>query len=69
MSYLDLRHPFFLPLWRRVAVTGALMSWTGVEMTVGSPLFGVLVGALAVYCLYHLFWRFDPKAFGDKNKT
>ncbi len=63
MKYLELRHPFFLPRWRRVAVTAALFVWTGVEFLIGSPLFGVLTAALGLFCLYQFFWVFDPAAY------
>ncbi|MCH8465277.1 MAG: hypothetical protein LAT78_01700 [Roseinatronobacter sp.] len=63
MNYLDLRHPFFLPLWRRVFITGGLLCWAGVEFFAGSPFFGVIVLALSGYGFYKLIWRFDPAAF------
>ncbi|MGY6549150.1 MAG: hypothetical protein ACXIU7_09100 [Roseinatronobacter sp.] len=65
MRYLEVRHPFFRPLWRRLLVTGICALWSGVEFLIGSPFFGVLTGALALFCLYALFWRFDPAAFAD----
>lgn len=68
MRYLEIRHPFFLPLWRRAAVTGVLFVWTGVEFFIGSPLFGVLTGALGLFCLYQFFLAFDPAAFQPRDK-
>lgn len=69
MKYLELRHPFFLPRWRRLAVTLILFAWMGVEFALGSLMFGVLTGALGLFCLYHFFWAFDPARFGGTDKT
>ncbi|WP_439563182.1 hypothetical protein [Roseinatronobacter sp.] len=69
LALLDIKHPFFRPLWRRVVVTLICFVWAGVEFAVGSPMFGILSGALGAWCFYQLFWRFDPAAFGDEKTT
>lgn len=63
MKYLEVRHPFFRPLWRRVAITAICLGWAVLEFAVGSPFFGVLSAALGVFCIVQLFLRFDPAAF------
>ena len=68
LALLDIRHPFFRPLWRRVVVTAICLVWAVVEFAFGSPMFGILSGALGAWCLYQLFWIFDPAAYGDKDK-
>ena len=55
---LDLRHPFFLPKWRRVAVIASLAIWTWVEMTQGSPFGALLVGGIGIYAIYVFFFDF-----------
>jgi hypothetical protein len=65
MKLLDVKHPFFKPIWRRGLVTAICFTWAAVEFAIGSPMFGVLSGALGLWCIYALFWRFDPADFGD----
>lgn len=55
---LDLRHPFFLPKWRRVAVIASLAIWTWVEMTQGNPFWALLVGGIGIYAIYVFFFDF-----------
>ncbi|NKW71634.1 DUF3329 domain-containing protein [Rhodobacteraceae bacterium R_SAG10] len=54
MSILDLRQPFFLPIWRRVALVAVCLGWSLVEFVTGAPFWGVLFGALGIY----VFWQF-----------
>ena len=56
---LDLRHPFFTPLWRRVVVVGILAIWTVIEITQGDPFWALLVGGIATYATYVFFFAFD----------
>ena len=57
---LGLRHPFFLPRWRRVATVLVLAGWTIVELAVGSPLWAMFLGILALVTGYEFFVTFDP---------
>lgn len=58
---LDLNHPFFIPLWRRIAVVAVTAGWAMVEFATGTPFFGVLFAAIAVWSAYSFFFAFDPK--------
>lgn len=55
---LDLRHPFFRPLWRRIAVVILLVFWTVVELASGSPYWAALVGGIGAYAIYVFFFDF-----------
>lgn len=57
----DLQHPWFIPLWRRVAVTGLCLFWTVVEIYLGDPFWLILFGALTIYCGYSFFFAFQPR--------
>ncbi len=57
----DLDHPFFKPLWVRIAVAGVALGWAVVEAVAGSPLWGILFGALGAYAAYRFFWTFNPR--------
>jgi hypothetical protein len=54
MKLIDPTHPFFAPLWRRVAVTGLCLGWGVVEFATGAPFWGVLFGGVGLVCLYSL---------------
>lgn len=75
-SPFDLRHPFFNPLWRRIAVTAFTALWAAFEFVIGSQLWPLFFGAVAAW----LFWSFliawdgpvaDPRAqdeAGDRKQ-
>ena len=58
---LDLNHPFFIPLWRRIATVAVAAIWAVVEFATGTPFFGVLFAAIAAWCTYGFFFTFDPQ--------
>ncbi len=51
----DLRHPFFNPVWRRVAMTLFIGVWAIVEFVNGTPTWGAIFAALAVWCTWTFF--------------
>ncbi|MDD7971899.1 hypothetical protein [Roseinatronobacter alkalisoli] len=61
MKFLDVQHPFFRPLWRRVAVVTLCLGWAVFEIVTGSPFFAILFGAAGLYCAHQFFIAFDPK--------
>jgi hypothetical protein len=68
MKFFDLRHPFFLPLWRRIATVAFTGLWAGVEFVMGSPGWAVMFGAIAAYCAYMFFIAFDPSEYEQPRK-
>lgn len=60
----DLDHPFFVPLWRRIAVVVVCLGWAGFELATGSPGWAVLFGGLGVFAAYRFFVTFDPRPPG-----
>ena len=65
---LDVRVPFFRPLWRRIAVVGAMAVWTLIEIFQGSPYWAVLAGGIGIYLIYEFFLAFDPKNYEAKKQ-
>ncbi|MBU2358827.1 MAG: DUF3329 domain-containing protein [Alphaproteobacteria bacterium] len=59
--FLDLQVPFFIPLWRRIAVVAVSGGWGIFEFATGAPFFGVLFCAVALWAAYSFFIIFDPK--------
>ncbi len=58
-DFLDLRHPFFRPVWRRVAVVIVLALWTVAELIGANFYWAALAGGLLVYVLYVFFLDFS----------
>lgn len=55
MKFIDARHPFFRPLWRRVAVVAVCLGWALFEFASGAPFWGILFGALGLWAVYEFF--------------
>ena len=63
----EVRHPIFLPFWRRALVVGFVSAWTVVELFLGSVFWAVIVGASAVYLLRAFFIKFDPAEYKERS--
>ena len=60
MKIIDESHPFYKPLWRRVALVGVLAAWTGFEVFyTQQPLWMLVAGALFAYATWILLisWK------------
>lgn len=60
LKILDVEHPFFRPLWRRVAIVAFCLGWSVIEFTNFTPFWGALFGAIGLYCGWQFFVVFDP---------
>jgi hypothetical protein len=59
----DTNHPFYRPLWRRVALVGVTGAWACYENFVGNdPMWMVLTGGIFVYAawVFLIKWT-DPE--------
>ncbi|MDZ5700012.1 DUF3329 domain-containing protein [Chelativorans sp. M5D2P16] len=63
----DLDHPFFRPLWRRVAVTALCLGWGAFEFVSGSPFWGTLFGGLGLYCVWGFLLNYQPDGGTDNE--
>jgi hypothetical protein len=62
MKIIDESHPFYKPLWRRVALVGVLAGWTAFEVFYAEPSFWIVVaGALFAYTtwIFLISWPKD----------
>ncbi|RMF39918.1 MAG: hypothetical protein D6754_04470 [Alphaproteobacteria bacterium] len=64
-SLFDLDHPFFRPLWRRIAVTALVGGWAVLELVTGSPFWAVIFGALAFWCARSFFGPGSAERYRD----
>lgn len=67
MRLFDLRHPFFLPLWRRAVTVAVAGGWAVFELSVGNTGWAMLFGAAALWCGYEFFVVFDPENYKDRE--
>ena len=65
----NLRHPFFLPLWRRGLTVALSAGWALIELSSGSPGWAIMFGAVAAFCAYEFFIVFDPEEYKEKDNV
>ena len=56
----DNQHPFFRPLWRRIAVIAVCVIWSAVEFAVGTPFWGTLLAGMAIYAVWTFLISYKP---------
>jgi hypothetical protein len=58
IKLIDPAHPFYQPLWRRVAIVAVCAVWFAVELIMwGDPLFIPIAGALTAYTAWVLLLK------------
>ncbi len=60
MNFFNVQTPFFIPLWRRVAVVVLTLGWALVEVANGQMLWGLVFAAAGLWCAHQFFIAFDP---------
>lgn len=60
-TLFDFNHPFYRPLWIRIAVVAACLAWGLFEFVGGSPFWGALFCGLAAIAFHGLFIAFEPR--------
>ena len=68
LKSLELRHAFFVPIWRRVLLVVVLGVWTFIEGSAGNTVWACLIGGIGVYSVYVLFFDFILKKEADNNR-
>ncbi len=58
----DFHHPFFIPLWRRVAIVAVCLAWGVFELVMGNTIWGLLFGGIGGLAAWHFFvtWGDGP---------
>ncbi len=68
MAASEQRHPFYKPLWRRVAIVAVIVFWLAVELHQGGSSVWVAISTgMLVYAVYTFFltWpKGDPPGDG-----
>jgi hypothetical protein len=60
-KFIDVDHPFYRPLWRRVLIVAFCAVWTGVEFYNGASTWGFIFLAVGAYAACSLLIFFNPK--------
>ena len=58
---INVQIPFFIPVWRRIAVVAVCCGWALLEVLAGNIEWALLYAGIAVYCIHQFFLAFDPK--------
>jgi hypothetical protein len=64
MANREQQHPFYKPLWRRVALVASIVAWLAFELYMGSSgLWIALAGGMLAYAVYIFFitWPKDDE--------
>ncbi len=56
----DHEHPFFRPLWRRVAVVVVCAAWSIFEFATGANFWGMIAAAFTAYAAWQFFYLYKP---------
>ncbi len=68
MKILDAGHPFYRPLWRRIAIVAVAFLWAAFELSNGETIWATVFGAIGLYCGWALLVAYKPVIEeADKN--
>lgn len=60
------KHPFYQPLWRRIAIVAVIVLWLALELFRGSEWFwSALAGGMLIYAVYTFFLTWPKDAPKD----
>ncbi|WP_075289629.1 hypothetical protein [Pararhizobium arenae] len=60
-KFIDVDHPFYRPLWRRLLIVLFCVAWTAVEFYNGATTWGFIFLAVGAYAACSLLIFFNPK--------
>lgn len=56
----DSEHPFFRPLWRRVAIVAVCAIWTGIEYYNGDQFWTTITVGMTLYAAWTYLYAYRP---------
>jgi hypothetical protein len=68
MKLFDIRHPFFRPVWRRVATVALALGWAVVEIAGGNVFWAILFGSIGLYAAWEFFVIYDPANYEERKE-
>lgn len=61
----DARHPFYRPLWRRVAIVAITAGWALIEYRNDAPIWAVLFAVISAWCAWFFFVVYEDVKLDD----
>jgi hypothetical protein len=58
----DAQHPFFRPLWRRIAIVVVCLGWAGLEFWSSQPFWGTIALGMAGYGAWSFLLNYKEPA-------
>ena len=58
----DNQHPFFRPLWRRIAVILVCVGWAILEFATNAPFWGMIALGFTAYAIWAFLLTYNPPA-------
>lgn len=62
----DSEHPFFRPLWRRIAIVVVCLVWAAVEFVTGAPFWGMIALGFGAYAVWQFLIAYNPPVEDNK---
>lgn len=56
-NFFDFTHPFYRPLWRRVALVGFCLLWALFELSNNAPFWALIFGGVGLMMGYEFFLK------------
>ncbi|MCX7306103.1 MAG: DUF3329 domain-containing protein [Hyphomicrobiales bacterium] len=60
----DHEHPFFRPLWRRIAIVAVCLGWSLFEFVTGASGWGMIAAGFAAYAVWQFFYLYKEPSAG-----
>ena len=64
----DPSHPFYRPLWRRVAIVAVTAGWALVEYSNDAPIWASLFAVISAWCAWFFFVVYKDKNTEDDGR-
>jgi len=64
----DTEHPFFRPLWRRIALVAFCLIWAAIEFATNSPTWGMIMLGFSAYAAWQYLFRYAPPPLDADKK-
>ena len=64
----DASHPFYRPLWRRVAIVAVTAGWALIEYRKDAPIWALLFAAISAWCAWFFFVVYEEEEPGDDGQ-
>jgi hypothetical protein len=62
-----MRHPFFRPLWVRIAIVAVCFAWATLELSRDEGTWAVIFGAIGGYAAYNLLFAWVSPEDDEDN--